>query len=234
MPQAVHGESAAANVRPKARRFERNLRARVEYAAIHVLGGCARAGSVTVICEPATGSRRDVQPAKEGFGQENLLERIGASGRVVIRAKRADGSEERIGFGEAAAVIAGGAFALIIQGRIENLLAEPGQPQIRKTLDGLKEIIEQRLGVEIEAEVLPHLFGFDIGRRLRILAVFALKEIVQDAEIILIAHNGANAQICKRLGQVGEVKALTIVAEVVGQSAKARARIIVVSVVITE
>src|SRR5205085_12405331 len=147
---------------------------------------------------------------------------------------RADGSEERIGFGEAAAVIAGGAFALIIQGRIENLLAEAGQPQIRKPLDGFKKVVDPGLSVEIEAEDLPHLVGFDIGRRLRILAVFALKEIVQDAEIVLIANNRANAQIRERLGQVGEVKALTIVAEVVGQSAQARARIIVVSIVITE
>src|SRR5437867_1208705 len=100
-------------------------------------------------------------------------------------------------------------------GQRRDALNETSAP-VLNTPRYMSSVVEPGLGVEIEAEILPHFVCFDIGRRLRILAVFTFEEIVQDAEIILIAHNGANAQICKRLGQVGEVKALTIVAEVVG------------------
>src|SRR5262249_10586702 len=92
---------------------------------------------------------------------------------------------QRIGLGEQALVPADGTFRFVEQRRVEDLLAIAGEPDVGQSSDRLVKIVDARLDVEVEAEVLPEFVRFNEGGWLRVLAVLAFEEIMVDAKVTL-------------------------------------------------
>ena len=144
VPQPVHVQQRIRRAGPEARGLEGNVHARVENPAPGRAVGSGRPGLPAVISQPPAGARRDVQPAEKCRRRQQLLERVGARGGIVgVGAVRAE--EQRIvGLGVALAVIAGGAFALVINRRVEHLLPPAGELHLRQPLDLVEEVVDLR------------------------------------------------------------------------------------------
>ncbi len=197
--EAIGIQEAAAKVGPDARGFEGELSAGVEDAARNLAGGRAGARRIAVVSVAAAHARDEIEPAEESLRQSDLMVSIDAAGFVVV------GGDEAVSFGEEMAIIAGGTFALVIKRGVPQLLAVAGEAQIREALDGVQPIVDARLDVEIEAEIFPDFFGFDERAGLGVFTVFPFKEVVDDAEVALVADLRADAEVVERFAEIGEV-----------------------------
>src|SRR5258708_3483251 len=115
-------------------------------------------------------------------------------------------------------IVAGGAFAFVIERSVPQLLAVAGEAQIGQALDGVEKIVNARLNVKIETEIFPEFVHLDERAWLRILPVFGFKEIMDDAEIALVANLRPHAEVVQRFGEVSEMKALTVFGQRIGQA----------------
>ena len=106
---------------------------------------------------------------------------IGASSFIVV------GGSEAVGFRGKVPVVASGAYAFVIERSVPQLLAIAGEAQIGQAFDGVKEIVDAGLYVEVETEVFPVFVRFDKCAWLRILAVFGLEEVMDNSKIALVA-----------------------------------------------
>ena len=68
--------------------------------------------------------------------------------------------------GKHLAVITGGTFALVINRRVQHLLAEAGEFHVGQPFDLIKESIDARRGLGVEAPVVP--VFVDLGERVRL------------------------------------------------------------------
>ncbi len=111
------------------------------------------------------------------------------------------------------------------------MLAIAGQSHIRQPLDGFEETVHSRLGIEIEAEVLPKLVHFQEGARLRVLAIFAFEKLADHGKIGLIADDRSDVEVGERIRQVREGEAMPVLGNRVRE---AGIGILVVQIVILE
>ena len=113
--------------------------------------------------------------------------------------------------GEESAVKAGGTFAVVINRRVENLLAEAGELHVRQAFDLVEEIVDLRRGVSASRLQLSqylltstNVFGCGFSR------VVALKKIVQHKRVGLIVDQRLDVQIRGRRGLPAEINALAV------------------------
>src|SRR6185295_9088217 len=101
-------------------------------------------------------------------------------------------------------VITEGAHTLVIERRRANLLTEAGQLDVRQALDRFLKLIHARLGKQVEAPIRPLLVQFEEGARLRIAAELALKEVVDEFRVALVADGPPQTEIRANLIEIAE------------------------------
>src|SRR2546427_11622834 len=112
--------------------------------------------------------------------------------------------EVRAAGGEPAPQIGERTVTRVVERRGADLLPQAGQFHVGQPFDGLKEIIDARLGEEIEAEIGPLLVGLEERARLLILPVFALEKIADDKRVALISEPALDGEIAGGVPLFGE------------------------------
>src|SRR5206468_10410773 len=110
------------------------------------------------------------------------------------------------------------------------LLAKAGQTDIRKPLDRFEEIIDTRLHIGIQAEILPEPGQFDIGAWIWVLAVFTLEKLARHIKVALVAHHRTGLEVSGPDALIAEVHPLPVFGE--GDVFNVSVRLLVVKVVI--
>ena len=123
--------------------------------------GAARPGFLAVIREPPAGARSDVQPAEKCLRQKQLMKRVGAHGGIIGDWRHSCWRTAIVRLGKNFAVITRRAFALVINRRVEHLLAETGEFHVGQPLDLIEEIVDARRRQRVETPVFPVFVDLD-------------------------------------------------------------------------
>ena len=91
------------------------------------------------------------------------------------------------------------------------MLAKTRQANIGQPLDGFQKVVHARLDISVQAEVLPKFVHFQKCARLRVLAIFPLKKVAQNAEIALVTDDGSHFEVGRGGRLVGKKDPLPVI-----------------------
>lgn len=185
MPQAIDIPEPVFHAFPGAGELGGKLGPGVEHPAVLLIQGVIAAVRLAVVREAAAHPWRHVQPAAVGLVEQQLL--------VGVRAESIEAV--RVIIGILVAVIAQGGFAVVIEGGGAQLLAHPGQLDLRQPFHRLIESVHPGLGEDIQPEIPPELADFHERLGLDILAVFRLEKVPDHVGIRLLVDGHLEGQI---------------------------------------
>ena len=140
-------------------------------------------GVLRVVSQPATDPGCDVEPVEKGPRQGELMKRVkaraGVRVKTVCRVEKIVGrTSSGIGIRRIGPVYANRALAVIINRRVQNLLAKTGELHVRQPLNLRIKAVYAWRRQPIETPVIPIFICLNEGGRLGVFGVLAREKIM--------------------------------------------------------
>ncbi len=158
------------------------------------------------------------------------MESVGPPGGVVGHLGHA------VGLREKRLVISDRTLAVVIHRRVQDLLAETGEPDIRQTFDLVEEIVDLRCRQRIQAPVIPIFIRLKERVGLRVFRIVTLEKIMLKIRVALVIDERLEVQVRVRRRLPAKIDALTVLGNrpVTGQAVGAGIGFVIVQVIIHE